>query len=162
MAFIDKMSIREFKGHVQEEARRLNTCGLTEVLSFEGDPNTIQANIAKHIFPQRNQNNKHPMCTYYRCHGHTEQEHYKQITEEYNAMQAQKAQNPKRGHSSGRGRGGHRSGRGGEHGGNSGNTANLANANTNRTASSYNSIFGGIVFCLTAAINGRIKKVRGV
>jgi hypothetical protein len=105
------------------------------------------------------------MCTHCGCRGHTEQEYYKRITEEYNAMQTQKAQNPKRGCGGGRGRGGYRGGRGGGYGGNSGNTANLANANANAnegTAPAYNSIFGGLAFCLKAATNGRIRKVRGV
>jgi hypothetical protein len=51
MAFIDKMSITEFKGRVREEARCLNTCGLTQALGVERDPDTVQANVAKHIFP---------------------------------------------------------------------------------------------------------------
>jgi hypothetical protein len=29
MAFIDQMTITEFKGRICEEARRLNACGLT-------------------------------------------------------------------------------------------------------------------------------------
>jgi hypothetical protein len=70
-------------------------------------------------------------------------------------MQAQKAQNLKRGRAGGRGRGG-------RHAGNSGNKANLAHANVNEIAPTYNSIFGGLAFCLKAATNGRIRKARGV
>ena len=51
MAFIDQMTITEFKGRVREEARRLNACGLTQTLGVERDPDTVQANVAKHIFP---------------------------------------------------------------------------------------------------------------
>jgi hypothetical protein len=51
MAFIDRMSITEFKGRVREEARRLNICGLNENLGI--DPDSAQANIARsnRIFP---------------------------------------------------------------------------------------------------------------
>jgi len=35
MAFIDTMTITEFKGRVREEARRLNTCGLNHELGVE-------------------------------------------------------------------------------------------------------------------------------
>jgi hypothetical protein len=87
MAFIDKMTVTEFEGRVREEALRLNTCGLTQALGVERDPNTVQANVA-HIFPPRKQNNKQLMCTHCGNRGHTEQECYKRITEEYNAMQA--------------------------------------------------------------------------
>jgi gag-polypeptide of LTR copia-type len=58
MAFIDKMSITEFKGRVREEVRRLNSCGLSEA-SIKRDPDTVQANVAKYIFPPRKQN-QHP------------------------------------------------------------------------------------------------------
>jgi hypothetical protein len=41
MAFIDKMTVTEFKGRVREEACRLNTCGLTQALGVERDPDTV-------------------------------------------------------------------------------------------------------------------------
>jgi hypothetical protein len=34
MAFIDKMTVIEFKGRVREEARRLNICGLNQGLCY--------------------------------------------------------------------------------------------------------------------------------
>jgi hypothetical protein len=86
MAFIDKMSITEFKGRVREEACCLNSCGLTQALGVERDPDTVQANVAKHIFPPRKHNNKQLRCTHCGNHGHIEQECYKRITDEYNAM----------------------------------------------------------------------------
>ena len=52
MAFIDKMTITEFKGRVRKEARCLNTCGLSQNLGVDKDPDTIQANVAQsRIFP---------------------------------------------------------------------------------------------------------------
>ena len=55
MAFIDTMTITEFKGRVREEARRLNTCGLSQSLGIERDPDTVQANVARSsIFPPKN------------------------------------------------------------------------------------------------------------
>src|SRR5213075_2013674 len=53
MAFIDKMTVMEFKGRVREEARRLNACGLNQGLGIERNPDTIQANIAR-SFPREN------------------------------------------------------------------------------------------------------------
>jgi len=56
MAFVDKMTITEFKGRVREEARRLNIHGLNEGLGVERDPDTVQANMAKsnvRIFPPK-------------------------------------------------------------------------------------------------------------
>ena len=166
MAFIDKMTITEFNGRVREEARRLNSCGLSEALGVERDPDTVQANIARsnaRIFPPRKggKPNIYPPCSHCGYRNHTEQECHKRIAEEYLAKEARKAQNPKKGGGGGRGRGGHRGGRGGGHGGNDRNTANLVDANDN-TAPAYNAIFGGLVFCLKAALNGRIRRVKGV
>src|SRR5215510_16345293 len=45
MAFIDNMSITDFKGHVREEARRLNLTGFNSGLL--SDPDTVQANMAR-------------------------------------------------------------------------------------------------------------------
>src|SRR5437667_10115997 len=47
MAFIDNLSITEFKGRVREEARRLNIAGLGQSLGIERDPDTVQANLAQ-------------------------------------------------------------------------------------------------------------------
>ena len=46
MAFIDNMSITDFKARVREEARRLNLAGLGQGLGFN-DPDTVQANAAR-------------------------------------------------------------------------------------------------------------------
>ena len=43
MAFIDYLSISDFKGHVHEEARHLNLAGLATNLGVS-DPNIVQAN----------------------------------------------------------------------------------------------------------------------
>src|SRR2546423_14839063 len=45
MAFIDNLSISDFKGRVREEARRLNLAGLATSLGVS-DPNIVQANNA--------------------------------------------------------------------------------------------------------------------
>src|SRR5579862_6582335 len=46
MAFIDNLSISDFKGRVREEARRLNLVGLATSLGVS-DPNIVQANAAR-------------------------------------------------------------------------------------------------------------------
>jgi hypothetical protein len=46
MAFIDNLSITEFKGRVREEARRLNLSGLATTLGAEKESDTVQANFA--------------------------------------------------------------------------------------------------------------------
>ena len=162
MAFIDKMTITEFKGRVREEARRLNTCGLNQELGVERDPDTVQANMAQghnrpRIFPSRKPT--YPKCGTCGWTNHLEQDCHKRIAEEYLAKQAAKAQNPKRGGRGGRGRGGYRGGHG---------NANYADANNDggnngtATAPAYNSIFGGLAYCLKAAINRNIQQVKGV
>jgi gag-polypeptide of LTR copia-type len=101
MAFIDHMSITDFKGRVREEARRLSSVGLATGLGFDPDPNTnVQANFARN----RNNNNTPRLfpvrkpeitCNYPGCgrRGHTKAECYKRmIVEEYDAMQTQKAE----------------------------------------------------------------------
>ena len=158
MGFIDKMSITEFKGRVREEARRLNICGLNQGLGIERDPDTVQANVAHtnrpRIFPSRKPT--YPKCGTCGWTNHLEQDCHKRIAEEYLAKQAAKAQNPKRG-GRGRGRGGYR---GTGHG--NANYANANNGSTNGDAPAYNSIFGGLAFCLKAATNGNIQRVKGV
>lgn len=118
MAFIDKMTITEFKDHVREEACHLNSCGLSEA-SVERDSDTVQANVAKRIFPPKKggKPNIYPPCSHCGYLNHDEKDCYKRIAEEYFIKEARKA---------------------------------------------YNSIFSGLTFCLKAAINGRIRKVRGV
>src|SRR5437667_1650132 len=72
MAFIDNMSITDFKGRVREEARRLNLAGFGSGLG--NDPDTVQANVARHygqgprVFPP-----KKPTMTCWHCrfHNHT-------------------------------------------------------------------------------------------
>src|SRR5579862_5789302 len=159
MAFIDKMTITEFKGRVREEARRLNTCGLNQGLGVDRDPDTIQANMARsnrspQIFPGRKPN-VFPPCTHCGYRNHKEQECHKRIAEEYLAKQARKAQDTRE---SGNGGGRKRRRVGGN--GKSGNAANLVDANG--TAPAYNTIFGGLAFCLKAALDGRIQRVKGV
>src|SRR5277367_5373975 len=59
MAFIDNLSITEFKGHVREEGRRLNLAGLGQMLGVERDPDSVQAYFAQRshrIFPPRKPN----------------------------------------------------------------------------------------------------------
>lgn len=155
MAFIDKLSLAEFKSRAREEARRLNIAGLDQTLGVERDPDTVQANLARsnRIFPPRKPN-VFPPCTHCGYKNHTEQDCHKRIAEEYNAKQARKSQ--KHGGKGGRGR---RGGRGG--GGNDSQTANLADANPTN-APAYNAIFGGLAFCCKAAVNGRMKRVNGV
>src|SRR5204863_4199111 len=47
LGFIDNMSITDFKGHVREEARRLNLVGMRQGLGVE-DADTVEANFARH------------------------------------------------------------------------------------------------------------------
>lgn len=93
MAFIDTLSLAEFKSRVREEARRLNIAGLGQTLGVERDPDTVQANLARsnHIFPPRKPN-VFPPCTHCGYKNHTEQDCHKRIAEEYNAKQARKSQ----------------------------------------------------------------------
>ena len=160
-AFIDNMTITEFKGRVREETRRLNLAGQGQGLGVENnDPDTVQANYARsnrqpRIFPPRKAN-VFPQCSHCGFTNHAEKDCYKRIAEEYNAKQARRSQ-PQRGGGRGRGRGGGR-------GGHNSQTANLANANTNANGSApaYNAIFGGLAYCYNAAVNGRIRKVNGI
>ena len=112
MAFIDTMTITEFKGRVREEARRLNTCGLNHELGVERDPDTVQANVAKsnnRIFPpKRGGKPRHPPCNTCGYTNHLEKDCHKRIAEQYYAKEAAKAQNPTRGGGRGRGRRGYR------------------------------------------------------
>src|SRR5271169_190119 len=154
MAFIDNLSITEFKGCVREEARRLNLSGLGQGLGVE-DPDTVQANYARsnaRIFPPKKPN-VFPPCVHCGFRNHAEKDCHKHIAEEYNAKQARKSQN-KRG-------GGRRRGRRGGGGGNNSQAANLADANS-AGAPAYNSIFGGLAYCCKAAVNGRIRRVNGI
>jgi transposase InsO family protein len=144
LAFIDGITITEFKGRVREEARRLNINGLSQTLGM--DPDAVQANIARtnRIFPPRkpksNFNPNAPKCTHCGYRNHTYDDCHKRIAEEYNAKQARK---PPGGGGRGRGRGG-----GGNRGGKSGGNANFADANSNAGDSpAYSQIFGGLAFC---------------
>ena len=121
MAFVDNLSITDFKGRVREEARRLNLAGLGTGLGFEENSDTVQANITRNnglprFFPPKRPNITCGHCSY---NGHSEQECHKRIAEEYIAKQVQcqanqqanqKGQGHGRGHGRGRGRshGGHK------------------------------------------------------
>ena len=159
MAFIDNLSITEFKGRVREEGRRLNLAGLGQTLGVERDFDSVQAHFAQpshHIFPPRKPNIIFPPCSHCNKTNHAEENCHKRIAEMYNAQQARKSQK----HGSSGGRGG-KGGRGGRGGANS--QANVADANfTTGSIPAYTSIFGGLAFCLKAAINGRMRRVNGV
>ena len=91
MAFIDNVTLTEFKGRVREEARRLNHAGLSEGLqkppqqNVEADPDQVAANLAR----QKKSSIKCDYCGYAR---HIQKECYKRIAEEYNAKQANRSQ----------------------------------------------------------------------
>src|SRR5579859_7717990 len=53
MAFVDNLSITEFKGRIREEGCHLNLTGLGRTLGIECDPDSVQANFARSnsIFP---------------------------------------------------------------------------------------------------------------
>ena len=78
MAFIDNLSISDFKGRVREEARRLNLAGLATNLGIS-DPSIVQANNAA----------RSPAgicCNYCGYRGHIKSQCHKHIAEEYNAF----------------------------------------------------------------------------
>ena len=151
MAFIDNMSITDFKGHVHEEARRLNLAGFGSGLG--NDPDTVQANMARQygpgprLFPP-----KKPTMTCWHCgfHNPTGEECHKRIAEEYLAKQAKRQQQPK---GKGKGRGGGKQQKPQQSG-------NVAKANEATPA--YSAIFGGLGYCCKAAVNHKIRRVNGV
>src|SRR5579859_3065440 len=160
MAFVDNLSITEFKGRVREEGRRLNLAGLGQTLGIERDPDSVQANFARpnaRIFPPRKPN-AFP-CTHCGLRNHAEKDCRKRIAEEYLANEVRKSQKRGGGGGGGGGRGG-RGSRGGRGGGNNSQAANLADANA-VNAPAYSAIFGGLAFCLKAATNGRMRRVNG-
>src|SRR5579859_6327256 len=121
MAFVDNLSITEFKGRVHEEGRRLNLGGLGQTLGIN------QANFTHpnaRIFPPRKPN-AFPPCTHCGLRNHAEKDCRKRSAEEYMAKEVHKSQKRDRsgGGSGGRGR---RGGRGG--------AANLADANSGTVA----------------------------
>ena len=155
MAFIDNLSITEFKGRVREEARRLNIAGLDQTLGVEHDPDTVQANYANsnvRIFPPR----KPEQFSLRAVTVDTEITLNKTVTNALlkNTMPSRPASLRKEAEQ-GKGR------RGGGGGGNNSQAANLANANS-ASAPAYNAIFGGLAYCCKAAVNGRIRRVNGV
>src|SRR5579859_1903040 len=94
MAFVDNLSITEFKGRVREEGRRLNLAGLGQGLGIDRDPDTVQANLAQRsnrIFPPRKPN-VFPPCEHCGYRNHAEQDCHKRIAEEYMAKEARKSQ----------------------------------------------------------------------
>src|SRR5579859_3132527 len=79
MAFVDNLSITEFKGRVREEGRRLNLAGLGQGLGIDRDPDTVQANLAQRsnrIFPPRKPN-VFPPCEHCGYRNHAEQDCHK-------------------------------------------------------------------------------------
>jgi hypothetical protein len=89
MAFIDNLSISDFKGRVREEARRLNLAGFATNLGVS-DPNVVQANAAcGGRFNIR--------CDHCGHQGHIKSECHKRIVEEYNAKHANRDHKPGRG-----------------------------------------------------------------
>jgi hypothetical protein len=157
LAFIDGITITEFKGRVREEARRLNINGLSQTLGM--DPDAVQANIARsnRIFPPRkpknNVNLNAPKCTHCGYRNHTYDDCHKRIAEEYLAKQARKPQGGGRG----RGRGKWGGNRGGKGGGN----ANFADANSNAgDTPAYSQIFGGLAFCSSQPPAGKQRRRR--
>ena len=154
MAFIDNLSITEFKGCIREEGRHLNLAGLGQTLGIERDSDTVQANFARsnRIFPPR-KHDAFPPYSHCSKRNHAEKDCYKCIAEEYNAKQACKSQKKS-------GKGG--KGRRGGGGGNDHQEANMANANSSSNAPAYNAIFGGLAYYYKAAVNGRIRYINGV
>ena len=80
MAFIDNLSISDFKGRVREEARRLNLAGLAINLGVT-DPNIVQANNVARCAAGI-------CCNYCGYRGHIKSQCHKWIVEEYNARYA--------------------------------------------------------------------------
>ena len=77
MAFINNLSISDFKGRVHEEARRLNLAGLATSLGAS-DTNIVQANNAAHGAAGI-------CCNYCGYRGHIKSQCHKCIAKEYNA-----------------------------------------------------------------------------
>ena len=152
MAFVDNMSITDFKGRVREEARRLTSVGIASGL-IDPDPATnVQANFANRsnntslnrLFPVQKPN---VTCDYPSCgrRGHTRAECYKRIAEEYDTMQAKKAEKSKNsgGGKSSNSNSSKKKGKG------RGNQANVANSNPN----AHSVVFGGLAYCFKAAVD---------
>jgi len=87
MAFIDNLSISDFKGHVCEEARRLNLAGLATNLGVT-DPNIVQANNVARCAAGI-------CCNYCGYRGHIKSQCHKRIAEEYNAKHTNRDQKTK-------------------------------------------------------------------
>src|SRR5271170_4401041 len=93
MAFVDKLTITEFKARVREEGRRLNLAGLGQSLGIERDIDSVQAHYAQRtnrIFPPRKLNT-YPLCPHCDKTNHTAETCHKRIAEMYNAQQTRKA-----------------------------------------------------------------------
>src|SRR5579859_2783783 len=76
MAFVNNLSITEFKGRVREEGRRLNLAGLGQTLGIERDPDSVQANFARpnaRISPPRKPK-AFPLCTHCGLRNHAEKD----------------------------------------------------------------------------------------
>ncbi len=142
MAFIDNLSISDFKGRVREEARRLNLAGFATHLGIS-DPNIVQANAA-------HSGHSNICCNYCGLRGHIASECHKRIAEEYNAKHVNRNRDQKPIHSQGRGnnRGRYR-GRGNYRG----------RGDSNGTV--YTAIFGGLADSYKATVNTPIQNTKG-
>src|SRR5438045_1202305 len=145
MAFIDNLSISDFKGRVREEARRLNLAGLATNLGIF-DPNIVQANNAA----------RSPAgicCNYCGYRGHIKSQCHKRIAEEYNAKHTNRDQktegNRGRGCSHGYGRG---RGRG------QGTFGSISNGESSNNGQAFSAIFSGLAYCHKAAANISVRK----
>src|SRR2546421_4618618 len=152
MAFIDNLAISDFKGHVREEARRLNLAGLATSLGVS-DPNIVQANNAGYAARSPTS----ICCNYCGYRGHIKSQCHKRIVEEYNAKHTNHDQKSK----SNRGRGcgcgyGHGHGRG------RGTFGSISNRESSNDSQAFSAIFGSLTYCHKAVANISVRKVNGV
>src|SRR5579859_5146914 len=147
MAFIDNLSISDFKGRVREEARRLNLAGLATNLGVS-DSNIMQANNAA-------RGAAGICCNYCGYRGHIKSQCHKRIAEEYNAKHAN--QNQKFEGNRGRGRG-----RGRGHGRGRGTFGSVSYGESSNDGQAFSAIFGGFAYCYKAAANISVRKANGV
>src|SRR5579862_5569584 len=132
MAFIDNLSISDFKGRVREEARRLNLAGVATNLGVS-DSNIVQANNAARSAAGI-------CCNYCGYRGHIKSRCHKRIAEEYNAKHANQNQKPEG--NQGRGRG-HGRGRGRGRGCGRGTFGSVSYGESSNDGQAFSAIFGG-------------------
>src|SRR5205085_875265 len=153
MAFIDNLSISDFKGRVREEARRLNLAGLATNLGVS-DPNIVQANNAGYAA----RGAAGIRCNYCGYRAHIKSQCHKRIAEEYNARHANRDQKSESNRGRGRGRG---YGRG--RGLGRGTFGGISNGeSSNNDGKAFSAIFDGLAYCYKAAANISVRKVNGV